>query len=96
MLALHFIFAIKHKQRIVRGIMNTVKQNTTKILEKEMDRKEFLKHVGIATLLVTGISGLVSGLMKIGNSTSTSSNSHSNTARNGYGMTPYGGTRNFS
>jgi len=33
-----------------------IKIDTASLLQKEMDRKDFLKHVGIAVVALTGVS----------------------------------------
>jgi hypothetical protein len=42
-----------------------VQKQITTLLSKEMDRKDFLKHVGIAVIAVTGVSGVISSLTKL-------------------------------
>lgn len=55
------------------------------LLNKEMTRKEFLQHIGAAFLILIGISGLVSALLK------QQGGSRRQTA--GYGVSAYGGAR---
>lgn len=54
------------------------------LLEKEMDRKQFLAHAGAAVLAVVGISSVLKSLKGI---------SHES-ASNGYGSSTYGGALN--
>lgn len=53
------------------------------ILEKEMDRRQFLGFIGAASLVVTGVGGIVAGLTKLSKPTAT----------NGYGSSSYGGSK---
>lgn len=65
-------------------------QNGAKsLLEKEMDRKEFLKLIGMGLVAVTGITSLLKTFSAL-NSDSSSSTSSSF----GYGSSPYGGGKN--
>lgn len=41
-----------------------IKQQARTLLEKEVDRREFLQHVGVAFLAVLGVTSLVSTLSK--------------------------------
>lgn len=71
-------------ESIHKQVIQMIKQQTQALLNKEMDRKDFLKHVGIAALLVTGVSAVIGGLGQVG---------RSNVAvqSRGYGGSPYGG-----
>ena len=51
------------------------------LLDKEMDRKEFLTHAGAAVLALVGIAGLLKSLNDIGHKSVSS----------GYGSGSYGG-----
>ena len=53
------------------------------LLQTEMDRKQFLKHVGASALAISGIAGLIKSL----------TNPHSR-LNNGYGVSSYGGVKN--
>jgi len=53
------------------------------LMNKEMDRKSFLKHTGIAILALTGFSALIGTLTNFGKPHVTS----------GYGISAYGGTK---
>jgi hypothetical protein len=54
------------------------------LLDKEMDRREFLAHAGAAALAVIGVAGLLKSL----------SNMNSKQVSNGYGSGVYGGSAN--
>ncbi len=41
-----------------------MKSQINQLMTKEMTRKEFLQHVGAGALIVLGISGLLSALLK--------------------------------
>jgi hypothetical protein len=51
----------------------------TKLLTKEMDRKDFLKYSGGVLLAVIGVTGLLNTLSKVGDD-----------HKNGYGTSAYG------
>ena len=61
-----------------------MKKDLDNLLQKQMDRRDFLKHVGIGFVALTGISTLVKTL-------STVSSPKAQTA--GYGASVYGGNR---
>lgn len=68
-----------------------MKQELTSLLAKKMDRKDFLKHVGIAIVAVSGVSAIVRTLAPQtpqGNPSATSVSSTS-----GYGSSAYGGAK---
>ena len=60
------------------------KQEIKSLLEKEMDRKEFLMHLGIGALAVVGISSLINNLNRF--------NSKPAVQGDGYGSSTYGGS----
>lgn len=62
-------------------------KTVTAILQKEMDRKEFLQHVGIAFLAMTGVSGMLKSVANHNVGTTTQK------AQAGYGAMPYGGAK---
>lgn len=65
------------------------------ILKKEMDRKEFLKHVGTAMLMVAGGGLIVQSLQKSGKLALGEEQSAPKLATAyGYGASVYGGTKN--
>lgn len=55
----------------------------SELLEKEMDRREFLKHAGAAVLAVVGLAGALSAFKEIDRKQRVS----------GYGGSVYGGHR---
>lgn len=58
------------------------KQDFTAILDKEMDRKDFIKHLGIGLLALTGLSTVLQNLAPV-------RERHSS----GYGGSAYGGRK---
>lgn len=62
-----------------------MKNELDSLLQKEMDRKSFLKHVGIGFVAMTGVAALLKTLNNFGG----------NNARvgRGYGSSAYGGAR---
>lgn len=42
-----------------------IKQQAHALLEKEVDRREFLQHVGVAFLAVIGVTSLISSLSRM-------------------------------
>lgn len=69
---------------------NILNINPSDLLDKEMDRKDFLKHVGIAIVAMTGISAIFKSLLNQPTSQTTR-----RPAPAGYGSYAYGGqTRN--
>lgn len=69
-----------------KGTKKMQSKIVTTILEKEMDRKEFLQHVGMAFLALTGVSGLMR--------TFGQQQLPQTKIQNGYGAMPYGGAKN--
>lgn len=63
-----------------------MKKEIDEILQKRMDRKDFLKHVGMGVAVITGTAGVVK-LFK------PESQSQQQVAGMGYGASVYGGTR---
>ncbi len=61
-------------------------KNLEKLFDKNMDRKQFLAHIGAGFLVIVGISGLLKSLLEYG---------HKPRARvaSGYGSTTYGGIK---
>ena len=62
-----------------------IKINTEEILQKEMDRKDFLRNTGIAFGVLTGLAAFVGKL----NLLDGTSNKQANL---GYGSSAYGGS----
>lgn len=59
------------------------------ILQKRMDRKDFLKHVGIGFAVMTGVAGLVKTLNPQAQPAQNTDNKQS--VAMGYGASVYGG-----
>lgn len=60
-----------------------IQKNVNQLMEKEMDRRDFLKHVGVGFLALTGVMAIVKTLNTMnGNSQTTV----------GYGGGSYGGS----
>lgn len=60
------------------------------ILQKRMDRKDFLKHVGMGVAIITGTAGIVK-MFKPSNGKVASKSSAQSVAM-GYGASVYGGS----
>lgn len=60
-----------------------IKEQVQVLLDKKMDRQEFLKHVAIALVAMTGIGTLLRSLTQ---------KSNGSTASGGYGSSAYGGS----
>ncbi|MBH1980825.1 hypothetical protein I8H83_03010 [Candidatus Saccharibacteria bacterium] len=65
-----------------------IKQGISTVLNKEMDRSEFLRFSIVAIVAVTGIGTLLRTFNVVG------SRQSSQTVANGYGSMPYGGAKN--
>lgn len=63
-----------------------MKSNIIKILDKPMDRKDFLKHIGVGSLFVFGGSMIWQGLQE-------ASKQPAGKTAAGYGASAYGGKR---
>ncbi len=63
-----------------------MKQHVQAILEKPMNRKEFLGYIGAALLAVVGVSGMIKALLHHDGGSSNRS------VAEGYGAAAYGGT----
>ncbi len=63
-----------------------VKKELQKLLEKPMNRKQFLAHLGAGALTVIGISGLLKHLVNLGAKPSRQ-------VADGYGASAYGGRK---
>jgi len=68
--------------------MNNIKENFTAILNKEMDRKEFLRYVAAAGLVVAGAGTLMQSLLNLDRSNKSKP---ANLSASGYGTSAYGG-----
>lgn len=72
-----------------------IKNQVAQLLQKEMDRKDFLKHVGIAAAVMVGIPTILktlSQLQSTGRPESLSTGTHLGSATK-YGASVYGGRR---
>lgn len=67
-----------------------MKAQLNTILNKEMDRKDFLRHVGVAVMMFAGGGAIMQaiGSLQTGGRTPAPA---SRPASYGYGSTPYGG-----
>jgi len=63
-----------------------IKQSIARILSIELDRKDFLKAVGIGLVAATGVTQAVNSVVK-----STSSSTSKRPSSLGYGASAYGG-----
>lgn len=63
-----------------------IKTQVAELLQKEMDRKDFLRHVGIATAVIVGLPTFLSVLAKL-----QSGSLRQQTV--GYGGSSYGGDK---
>lgn len=61
-----------------------MKPDISSLLQKKMDRKDFLKHVGIGVVVLTGATTLIKTLNSLGGPTPQSK---------GYGSAAYGGQK---
>ncbi len=59
------------------------------LLKKEMDRRQFLAHIGAGALTIMGVSGLIKGLVNY----SGRSSHHLSSGSGGYGGSSYGGKK---
>lgn len=62
-----------------------IQKNVNKLLNKPMNRREFLAHIGAGAMFIMGISGLLKGLVDFGGP-----RHHTD---NGYGSSSYGGSK---
>ena len=59
-----------------------IKAQLGQLLEKEMDRKDFLRHVGVAAAVIVGIPAILSALTRL---------PEGPVRQVGYGSSSYGG-----
>lgn len=77
---------------IVRPVM--IKQQINKLLDAEMDRRDFMKNAGLAVLAVTGVTTVLKSFTQIGSNTPAAKTAATAQANSyGYGSSPYGGNR---
>lgn len=62
-----------------------IKAQVGQLLQKEMDRKDFLRHVGVAAAVIVGIPTLLGALGRLQSGSQPASQSF------GYGASAYGG-----
>lgn len=65
-----------------------IKTQVAELLQKEMDRKDFLRHVGVAAAVVVGVPTLLNALTRM-----QSGSIHGKPQATGYGSMPYGGDK---
>ena len=66
-----------------------IKQQIGQLLEKEVDRRDFLKHIGVAIVAVAGVSTVLSNLTALQNKGSRGASVDTN-SQSGYGLSAYG------
>jgi len=69
--------------------MSVIKQQMSDLLQKEMDRKDFLKHMGVAAVALIGVPAVIKALTQ---ATDSSTRSPSTKNSLGYGSSAYGGS----
>lgn len=68
-----------------------MKSEFANLLAKKMDRKDFLKHVGVGIVALTGVSAMLKVMSPLGGSPSAPQTSQSTSY--GYGSSVYGGNK---
>ncbi len=68
-----------------------IKKELRVLLDKKMDRKDFLKHVGIGVAAITGVSALAKAF--IPTSQQTIAQSQTPARSDSYGGSAYGGAK---
>ncbi len=71
--------------------MNNVRKNLNNLLEKPMDRRDFLKHIGIGAVLVVGLGPMLKLLSSPAKADGSNQNTHAAAGGYGYGDMAYGG-----
>ena len=61
----------------------TLQKNVTHLTDKEMDRRDFIKHVGIGFLALTGVAAIIKTIGTMGGNEAQTI---------GYGSGAYGGS----
>ena len=82
----HKINETKHKNETIKGII--MNKQLDEILQKRMDRKDFLKHLGMGVAVITGTAGIVKMFKP---QSSSLSQTNQKTVGMGYGASVYGG-----
>jgi hypothetical protein len=69
--------------------------DTTKVMNKEMDRKQFLRNVGIGVIALTGITAALRAIGQISSTSDTSQIQSDGSANSvsAYGGSVYGGSK---
>lgn len=62
-----------------------IKAQVGQLLEKEMDRKDFLRHIGVAVAVIAGVPTLLSAISRL------QTGSVGEARQVGYGSSAYGG-----
>lgn len=70
-----------------------MKDEFSALLEKEMDRKDFLKHVGIGFAVITGAATMLKTLNGFGTTSGKKSFGSAGGYGYGYGASAYGGAK---
>lgn len=71
--------------------MNNIKDNFSVLLNKPMDRKEFLRYIAAAGLFATGAGAIVQSLTNLDHT--RSKKPAGNLASSSYGTSAYGGVQ---
>ncbi len=67
-----------------------IKRDISELLTKEMDRKDFLKHLGIGVVALVGLDAIARTLNNLSSTSTTTTRSK---ATDRYGATAYGGSK---
>lgn len=65
--------------------MSNMQVDVQALLQKQMNRRDFLKHVGVGFVALTGVATLVKTMSSLGGN-------NAKTVSSGYGSSVYGGT----
>ena len=68
-----------------------IRHDLSALLDKKMDRKDFLKHVGVAVVAVTGVAAIAKTLAQSQQQSLTKTSAA--TRSSGYGGSAYGGSK---
>lgn len=66
-----------------------IKAQVGQLLQKEMDRKDFLRHVGVAAAVIAGVPTLISAINRLQAGPAAQGGGHAF----GYGASAYGGDK---
>ncbi|OGL22324.1 hypothetical protein A2707_03285 [Candidatus Saccharibacteria bacterium RIFCSPHIGHO2_01_FULL_45_15] len=69
------------------------KNELNTLLTKKMDRKDFLKHVGVGVVAAVGLSSILKAVSSTGAPATSNSSANTNSSSLGYGSSAYGGTK---